>query len=162
MLLLPPPEENVDFRTIVVGADFSDTGRAALNWALELARALKARVIVAHAHDLPIVGVPDASFIVDPTTAARILDDAQKGLDAEVARVSDRGVPVEGVLRQGDAREVLPKLAASSDAALLVVGSHGRRGVARALLGSVAETIVRASTVPVVVVHARTTSTTGK
>jgi nucleotide-binding universal stress UspA family protein len=143
------------FETILVGADFSDTGRASLDWAIDLARPLGSRVLVAHVYDLPIVGFPDASFIVDPTTAARMSDDAQKGLDMEVARVRDRGVPVEGSLHQGDAREVLPSFAVSSGAWLLVVGSHGRRGVARALLGSVAENIVRASTVPVAVVHAK-------
>jgi nucleotide-binding universal stress UspA family protein len=143
------------FETILVGADFSETGRAALDWAIEIARPLGSRVLVAHVHDLPIVGFPDASFVVDATTATRILDDARKGLDAEIARVRDRGVAVEGTLRQGDARDMLPALAVSTGASLLVVGSHGRRGVARALLGSVAETIVRASSVPVVVVHAK-------
>ncbi|MGO9836769.1 MAG: universal stress protein [Polyangiaceae bacterium] len=143
------------FETILVGADFSDTGRAALDWAIDLARPLGSRILVAHVYDLPIVGFPDASFIVDPTTAAHMSDDAQKGLDREIARVHDRGVPVEGSLHQGDARDVLPSLAVSSGAWLLVVGSHGRRGVARALLGSVAENIVRASSVPVAVVHAK-------
>ena len=147
---------NMSFETIVVGADFSEIGRAALEWAIELARPLKSRIVLAHVYDLPIVGFPDASFIVDAQTASRMSDDAQKGLDAEVARFRDCGVPIEGSLQQGDARDELPALAVSLGAWLLVVGSHGRRGVARALLGSVAETIVRASTVPVAVIRAKT------
>jgi len=141
---------------ILVGTDFSEIAHGALDWAIDLARALGARVVLAHVFDLPIVGFPDASLVVGPATAARMSDDAQKVLDAEVARVRERGVPVEGVLRQGDAREVLPALASSMGAGLLVVGSHGRRGIARALLGSVAEGLIRTSTsVPITVVHAR-------
>jgi len=142
--------------TILVGADFSDVSRHAVDWAIDLARELRARVIIAHVFDLPIVGLPDASLVVGPVTAARLSDDAQSGLDAEVARVKERGVPVEGILRQGDARDALPLLASSMGAGLLVVGSHGRRGFARALLGSVAESVVRVSTsVPVTVVHTK-------
>jgi nucleotide-binding universal stress UspA family protein len=141
---------------ILVGTDFSDVAREALDWAVDLARQLGARVVLAHVFDLPIVGFPDASFIVDPATAARMSDDAQRALDGEVARVGDRGVAVEGLLRQGDARDTLAALAGSIGADLIVVGSHGRRGIARALLGSVAENLARISTsTPVTVVHAR-------
>ncbi|MGO9838637.1 MAG: universal stress protein [Polyangiaceae bacterium] len=142
--------------TILVGTDFSDLAHDAIDWAIELGRALHARVVVAHVFDLPIVGFPDASFVVGPEAAVRMLEDAQRGLDAEVARVCDRGVPVEAVLRQGDARDVLPAIATSMGAGLLVVGSHGRRGLARALLGSVAEGVARASaSIPVTVVHSK-------
>jgi nucleotide-binding universal stress UspA family protein len=142
--------------TILVGTDFSDLAHGAVDWAIELGRALGARVVVAHVFDLPIVGFPDASFVVGPEVAVRMLEDAQRRLDAEGARVRDRGVPVEAVLRQGDARDVLPALASSMNAGLLVVGSHGRRGIARALLGSVAEGVIRASaSVPVTVVQSK-------
>jgi nucleotide-binding universal stress UspA family protein len=143
-------------QTIVVGTDFSDVAHGAADWAVELARALGARVILAHVFDLPIVGFPDAALLVGPETAARMSEVAQRALDADVARVRDRGVPVEAVLRQGDARDGLPAIASSLGAGLLVIGSHGRRGIARALLGSIAESIVRTSTtVPVTVVHAK-------
>jgi nucleotide-binding universal stress UspA family protein len=140
---------------ILVGTDFSAQSRAALEWAIELARPIGARVLVVHVFDLPLIGFLDASIVVDAVTAARISADAQAALDAVVSRARDHvdGVTVEGLLRQGDPRIVLPELAVSVDAALLVVGSHGRRGLSRALLGSVAESVVRASTVPVVVVR---------
>jgi nucleotide-binding universal stress UspA family protein len=80
-----------------------------------------------------------------------MLDEAQKALDAEVDRVCNHGVGVEGRLAQGDARATIPSLAKTLNAGLIVVGSHGRHGLARALLGSVAESILRVSSVPVVV-----------
>jgi nucleotide-binding universal stress UspA family protein len=140
---------------VLVGTDFSETARAALDWAIELARPLGARIALAYVYDLPLAGLPDASLMVDATTAARMSDEAQKALDAEVVRVEGRGVPVEGHLRQGDPRELLPSMALSKNAWLVVVGSHGRRGLARALMGSVAESVMRVSSVPVAVIRPR-------
>ncbi len=138
---------------ILVATDFSEPARAALDWALDLAKALGARVVVGHVFDLPIVGLPDAAILVGPQTAARLSDEAQSALDAELARVKDRGVPLKGFLRQGDPREVVPALAVDTGAKLIVVGSHGRTGVLRGLLGSVAEDIMRRAHVPVTVLH---------
>jgi nucleotide-binding universal stress UspA family protein len=140
-------------QTILVATDFSEQARAAADWALSLASALGARVIVAHVFDLPIIGFLDASLLVDSKTASRISDEAQAALEAEVARVRGIGVDVEGLLRQGDARDLIPQLATMEGAGLVVVGSHGRRGLARALVGSVAESLVRSSSVPVAVVR---------
>jgi nucleotide-binding universal stress UspA family protein len=57
------------------------------------------------------------------------------------------------VLREGVAWEEVNSVAKEIDANLIVIGTHGRRGLARALLGSVAENVIRTSTVPVLVIH---------
>jgi nucleotide-binding universal stress UspA family protein len=137
---------------ILVGTDFGPQSRHALDWTIDLARRLGSRIVIAHAFDLPIYGLPDASLLVDAKTASRLNTEAQKALDGEVGRVRDRGVTIQAELLQGDAREIIPSLATRLGAGLVVVGTHGRHGVARALLGSVAESIARASTIPVVVV----------
>jgi nucleotide-binding universal stress UspA family protein len=142
--------------TILVATDFSEQARAAADWAVAMAGALGARVVLAHVYDLPIVGFPDGSLLVDARTASRLSDEAQAALDAELSRLQGRGVAIEGSLRQGDPREVIPELAAIEGAGLIAAGSHGRRGVARALLGSMAESLVRDSTVPVVVLRTGT------
>ncbi len=141
-------------KCIVVGTDFGDAARVALDWAIAVARPLGVGVVLVHVFDLPLVGLPDAAILVGAEAASRISDEAQSALDAEVARVRGGGVSIEGRLRQGDARDVLHSEAHASDAVLLVLGSHGRRGVARLLLGSAAEFIARTSTVPVVIVRA--------
>jgi nucleotide-binding universal stress UspA family protein len=142
---------------ILVATDFQAPAQAALDWALELGRALGASVLAVHVFDLPLVGLPDASLMVSAKAAARLSDEAQAALDQEIARVRGRGIPVEGILRQGDARDVVPALAEELNADVIVVGTHGRRGLARALLGSTAESIERVSPKPVVVVHPRST-----
>jgi nucleotide-binding universal stress UspA family protein len=143
----------MSFDTILVATDFSTLAQSALDWAIDLAVPLGARVTLAHVYDLPLVGLPDATLMVSAETAARLSDDAQAALNAEVARVSNRGVPVEGILRQGDPRDLISSVAAEARASFIVVGSHGRRGVARALLGSVAEDVLRRSAIPVAVVR---------
>jgi nucleotide-binding universal stress UspA family protein len=141
-------------KCIVVGTDFSNTARAALDWAVTIAQPLEARVVVVHTFDLPIIGMlPEGVILMRPEEASQLSDAAQGALDREVARVGTRGVLVEGCLLQGDPRVVVPSCAQSLDATLIVIGSNGRRGLARALLGSVAEAVLRASSLPVAVVR---------
>jgi nucleotide-binding universal stress UspA family protein len=145
----------MSIEVILVASDFGDPARNALDWAIDLARDVGARIVLAHVFDLPIVGLPDAAILVGAQTAARLSDEAQSALGAEVRRVESRGVRIEPVLRQGDPRELVPVIAGEVGARLVVVGSHGRTGVLRGLLGSVAEDIMRRSGVPVTVVHAK-------
>jgi nucleotide-binding universal stress UspA family protein len=141
------------FKSILVASDCGHPASSALDWTVGFAHALGARILVVHVYGLPLVGLPDATLMVNAETAARLSNEAQAALDAEVARVQGRGVVIAGILREGDPRDEVPALAASEGVDLIVVGSHGRRGVARALLGSVAEDLVRRSSIPVLVVR---------
>jgi nucleotide-binding universal stress UspA family protein len=138
---------------ILAATDFGETSRRAVDWAADLAKALDAKLLLAHVFDMPIVGIPDGAFIVSAKAASEMLDVAQAAMDTELARTRVRGIVAEGVIKQGDPREAIGVLAASRGVQLIVVGSHGRRGIARALLGSVAESILRVSDLPVIVVR---------
>jgi nucleotide-binding universal stress UspA family protein len=86
--------------------------------------------------------------------AARIQEAAKKGLDAAVsARQGRGGVKIETMLREGAAHEEIKSVAESSHADLIVIGTHGRKGLARALLGSVAENVLRTVKTPVLAIH---------
>lgn len=141
-------------KTILVPTDFSVAAETALEHALALASKLGAKVVLLHAYALPIIGFPEGTMIPSAAIASSIISHAEKELAACVARCSDRGVEIVPLLKQADPREAI--LAASHDlsADLVVMGTHGRRGIARALIGSVAEAIVRVSHVPVMTVHA--------
>ena len=66
------------------------------------------------------------------------------------------GVAIEAVLKSGDPRDVVVETAKELGCDLIVIGTHGRRGIARALLGSVAESVLRTAPVPVLAIRAGT------
>ncbi len=139
-------------KTILVAVDFSDSSEAALEYAVGLAKPLGARVVVVHCYELPVYGFPDGALVASVEVATRIMNGAQAGLEGMVKRYTDE-VRIETVLRQGVAWEEVKAVAEETGADLVVIGTHGRRGIARALLGSVAEKILRTSTVPVLTIH---------
>jgi nucleotide-binding universal stress UspA family protein len=142
-------------RNILVPIDFGDASNAALDFAVDLVEGTDAKVYVLHTFEVPIVGLPDAIATATAELTSRIVDAAQRALDDAAARYKDRKVRVKTLLKRGDAREVILAQAREVDADLICIGTHGRRGIARALIGSVAESVVRTSPVPVLTVHAR-------
>jgi nucleotide-binding universal stress UspA family protein len=141
-------------KTILVPLDFGEPSSTALAYAVDLAEGLGARIYLLHAFELPIIGFPDGAMVVPPDIAARITNAAQKALDDAVARFTGRKVEMTPMLKQGDPRQVILDQAAELGAQLIVMGTHGRRGISRALIGSVAERVVRSSSIPVLTIHA--------
>jgi len=137
---------------ILVPVDFTDTSGAALDYAIDLASQLGARVTALHAYEIPVFGFPDGALIATADVTARIGQAAQQALTKEVEQRKGK-VPLESVLRTGVAWEEINAVAADRAADLIVIGTHGRRGLARALLGSVAENVVRTAKVPVLTIH---------
>lgn len=141
------------FRRILVPTDFSESSDRAIDWAIDLAARLGASVTVMHAYEIPIVGFPDGALIATAAVASRIADAAREGLDRTVAQHEARGVPVDSLLREGVAFEEINHVADEVDADIIVIGTHSRRGLARALLGSVAENVIRTSHRPVLTIQ---------
>jgi nucleotide-binding universal stress UspA family protein len=144
------PAPNI--RHILVPHDFSETAEYALSYALALADKFAARITVVHAYEVPAYGYPDA-LVASLEFTAEIERTLSKSLEEVKARASSGKVPVEAFLRRGTAWSEITAAATESKADLIVMGTHGRRGVARALLGSVAEKVVRTATCPVLTVH---------
>ncbi|HEX5655656.1 MAG TPA: universal stress protein [Polyangiales bacterium] len=136
-------------KKILVATDFSELGRAAITAALELARALDAKLDVLHVFTLR--ELPDASGY----TAAQMQQheaNARADLQGVVRPIAAEGRLGEGLLQFGDAAAHVLRSAAERSADLIVLGSHGRRGLSRIVLGSTAEEVVRGAEVPVLVV----------
>ncbi len=140
----------IDLKRILVPTDFTETSDHAIDWALGLAAKVGAAVTVMHGYTLPIIGFPDATIIATPSIASHIADASQAALDAAVKSLAARGFVVESMLREGVIWEEINAVAESIHADLIVIGTHGRKGLARALLGSVAENVIRTATRPVV------------
>ena len=141
------------FRRILVATDFTETSNRAIDAALELASRLGASLTVMHVYEIPVVGVPDGALIATPELAARITDAARSALDQTLKRLEGQGVRVEGILREGVAWEEIEHVGDQMQADVIVIGTHGRRGIARALLGSVAENVIRTTYRPVLTIH---------
>lgn len=141
------------FSHILVPTDFGEASDRALATALELAPIFDARVTLMHATLLP----PNytARYIEEcgtPTDDLR--EGARRELEAAVAKAKQRWSKLEGALLVGDPWARILEAAKEHGADVIIMGTHGRRGVARAVLGSIAEKIVRLSPIPVMTVSA--------
>jgi nucleotide-binding universal stress UspA family protein len=140
-------------RRLLVPVDFTETSDRALDYAVELARKFDAAVTVLHAYQIPVYGFPDGAYITAAELASQISNAAQQRLDALIDARKTAGVQMDAILRDGVAWEEINDLAREIHADLIIIGTHGRRGLARALLGSVAENVIRTSTLPILVIH---------
>jgi nucleotide-binding universal stress UspA family protein len=138
-------------RRILVAHDFSETAEAALAYAMGLAKTLGATLTVVHAYDVPTHGAPEVLVLAtDWPKQFEVV--AREALDKVVARVQKEGFSAESALRKGVAWREIIATAEQTKADLIVVGTEGRTGVGRLLLGSVAEKVVRTAPCPVLVV----------
>ena len=141
-------------KTILVPTDFSDSSDFALAYAVKLARSLGAELVVLHTYELPMIGFPDGTLVATAELTSRVLDGARVALDAAVAKHGNAGVPLRTLVKEGESWRTIVDAAPEVGAGLIVMGTHGRSGLPRALLGSVAEKVVRMAPCPVLTVHA--------
>jgi nucleotide-binding universal stress UspA family protein len=141
------------FHRLIVPVDGSATSSKALGAAFELAQQNGARVRIVHAiEELPwISGYEDANQVRQAVRQAgnQVLADALAAAKASGVEADTRLVESAGQ-RLG---QVMAAEAQAWDADLVVVGTHGRRGIGRALLGSGAENVIRLAALPVLVIR---------
>jgi nucleotide-binding universal stress UspA family protein len=144
------------FRRILHPSDFSPASGPAFRRALELAKANRSQLLVVHV--LPVLPmIPDAYIAAttyDELQRGRQLS-AQKHLDRLVRKAKRAGVPASGILLDvGVPAERITRLARARHADVIVMGTHGRTGLTRALMGSVAARVVATAACPVLTVRA--------
>lgn len=142
--------------TILVPTDFSACAAQALDYALRLGHAVGTKtLLLVHAYEQPPGGLPPTVGPWAAEAARAVVQDAEAKLCALVKARAPSPIPIKVCLLEGAASRVILELAAEEHADLIVIGSHGRRGLSRVVMGSVAERVVRQSTGPVLVVHDR-------
>lgn len=148
------------YRKILVAVDGSSTSDAALAAAVALARAPSGRLRVLHVVDSPH-DYPDVMYGRVPGDREELREAwhkaGQEVLDWAVAQARQGGCEPEPCLIEGNgahASQHIVEAARAWGADLIVVGTNGRRGLSRLLLGSVAEGVARTATVPVLLVRA--------
>ena len=138
--------------------DFSPASTAALKRAVAMAKADRAQLIVAH-----VMAPPSLALSGDGYVSPRLYEDleasaraqAQKRLGAIVARARKAGARTTGLLLEGVAHERIARAARAKRADLLVIGTHGRTGLAKFFLGSVAARLIASAPCPVLTVRGR-------
>ena len=140
------------FKKLLVALDYSEASQCALKFAADLAKETGAEIICLHVIDARFTTPPPAYLshsvgeVNDQLRESalsrlkEIGEDSAPGL--EITYIVEVGVPGEGILAAAEQHQV----------DLLVLGTHGRTGLRRALLGSQAEAVVRRSHIPVMVV----------
>jgi nucleotide-binding universal stress UspA family protein len=138
---------------VLVATDFSPPAEHALEYACTLASRLDATIHLVSVVGVPALGVPELGGAMTTSVIDAMIDDNQAALDRLADQCRARGKVGEVLLRTGDARDTICHTATELKVDLIVMGTHGRRGLSRALLGSVAEYVVRTSNVPVLTVR---------
>ena len=145
------------YRRILVPVDGSPTATAGLREAIGLAKSAGASLQVVHVvdyHSLAMAGLEAGAYIATLTTNLKASGQQILKRAEELARKA--GVPVTSVLVESPgapAADAIVRQAKKAKADLIVLGTHGRRGVRRILMGSDAEQVVRSSPVPVMLVR---------
>lgn len=139
----------INMQRILVPTDFSDTSAAALRYAIALARRFDARLYFLHVSDASVAA--DAAYPIElfetlenaAHDRLRRLLPEKEAKELQPACTMRIGVPADEIVRYAEQHGI----------DLIVMGTHGREGVMRAMLGSVAETVVRRASCPVLTVH---------
>lgn len=139
------------FQNILVPVDFGDATEPAIDLSTKLARVFDAQITLIHAFD--VTPFMTMSPLVPPLDVEPVLASLEGEMKGLVERTRARWPRVEGLVRRGLVYQTVLDLAKARRCDLIIIGTHGRRGVAHVLLGSVAEKVVRLSTIPVLTVH---------
>jgi len=143
------------FGRILIPTDFSHTSDAALDYGCELARRFGAQLYLLHViEETPLGGNGGESWLANvPGIRDRLVRDAQQRLAHRLTELA-ASVAVQGEVIFGRPAETIVDYAAEQHVDVIVMGTHGRTGVAHLLLGSVAEKVMRLTPCPVLTVRA--------
>lgn len=129
-------------KNILVPTDFSEYAEEALDYALKLAKRLDANVFIMHAYLMPVAGWEGAwAFPQDVIT--QLEAGSRTKLESTLQKARETLPTTSAVFYNGDPRDGVPKLAADLKVDLIVMGTHGRKGLSRAIMGSVTESVIR-------------------
>lgn len=134
----------MNYHRILFATDFSPASEAALKYATALARDSGARLLIVHVEELPTPYAGGEMMLPQPEYPN---PEIRKMLEAVVP--TDKNVPYEHHLLLGTAAEDIVRIATEEKADLIVIGTHGRTGLKRVLMGSVAEAVMRHAHCPV-------------
>lgn len=138
--------------SVLCATDFSPSSRIAIRLAASLARRRGEALRLFHAVE-PLGVDPSVAMVANAAWEAEMLTTAQEQLEAIARELRAGGLAVDVGVAQGHAAGVILEAARTAETSLIVVGSHGRTGAARVVLGSCADKVARSAHCPVLVVR---------
>jgi nucleotide-binding universal stress UspA family protein len=145
-------------RRVLHASDFSPASRAAFTRAVDMAKDNRAELLLVHVLT-PVMPIMAADGYIPPKTyediEASTRAAGQKQLAALTSKARKAGARVKALLTDGAPHEQIIRLARSKHADVVVLGTHGRTGLAKFFLGSVAGRVVSMSPVPVMTVRGK-------
>jgi nucleotide-binding universal stress UspA family protein len=144
------------FRRILFATDLSPASAGAFEQAVGLARANEAELVIAHAYQLPDFFPTDVCVTgtLYSDLDEKVRGDAEKKLAALVKAARKQGIGARFLVLTGAPFEAIAEAARAEQADLIVMGTHGRTGASRILLGSVAARVITTAPCPVLTVRA--------
>ncbi len=139
--------------TTLVPLDFSADADYALEVAVELAQKRHARLLLLHVIDKPPIG--PSEIPLSGSYNQEVLSAVEQHMSRTLTHVQETGLEVNALTLHGDPMQNVLYVAHAKTIDLIVMGTHGRAGFKRVLLGSVAESVVRLAPCPVMVTHRR-------
>jgi nucleotide-binding universal stress UspA family protein len=144
------------YQLILVPVDGSETARRGLEEAIKLSKALHAQLKLVHIVDDSALALNPEAGIAAAPLVADFAEGGKQILEEARAFAAAQGVQVDAALHEnftGRVADLILDEARQSAAELIVMGTHGRRGIRHAVLGSDAEAVVRGANVPVLLVR---------
>ncbi|ACF14956.1 UspA domain protein [Chloroherpeton thalassium ATCC 35110] len=139
-------------KKILCPTDFSDVSKNAVRYANEFARSMQANVIFLHVVEpRPIATDMTVAYIPIETDLEKIAEDDLSNL---IEEEKVKGISAAKSVMVGHPSDIIIEQAESQDVDLIILGSHGRTGITRLLMGSVAEAVLRKAPCPVLIVKA--------
>ena len=140
---------------VLCAVDFSEPAREALHFAADLARQYEAELTLIHIYAVPGYAFPEGVMVAGPEVMNELLQEIDRSLESWKKEAVSRGASdPKTIAIQGSAAQEIIRFAEDQGIDLIVVGTHGRGGLAHVLLGSVAEKVVRKAPCPVLTVRA--------
>jgi nucleotide-binding universal stress UspA family protein len=141
-------------KRVLAATDFSPGAESALQWASNLSAAFSADLVIVHILDLSLAGVAGLPTELAAMPAVDdLVDRFRADTKVEMDKMANRYPRARTIVREGSPRTGILDMAREVGADIIVMGTHGRTGLAHIFFGSVAEYVVRHSRIPVLTVR---------
>lgn len=147
-VLVVPEDGTLSWQEILVATDGSENSESAVDLAIDIAREHSAGLTA-----VSVVYTNDEFIALAPGQIELLAGKAHAILDNVKARARSKGIDVAAFVKEGETHQAITSLAAELNSSIIVMGTHGRKGLSRWLMGSVTERTIGYASCPVMVSH---------